>query len=53
LARFVPSIDKELKAVTADYRNVIEKDLAAFNRSHTDRGITPVVGTSERTKPSN
>ena len=47
------TIDKELKAVSADYRNVIEKDLAAFNRSLADRGITPVVGTSETTKPSN
>ena len=47
------AIDKELKAVSTDYRNVIEKDLATFNRSLADRGITPVVGVAEPAKTSN
>ena len=40
-------IDKELKAVQADYRRLVEKDLAEFNHSLADRGITPVVGASK------
>jgi hypothetical protein len=47
------SMDKELKAVSADYRNVIEKDLAAFNRSLAERGITPTVGVANPAMASN
>lgn len=36
-------IDKELKAVQAEYRGVVEKNLAEFNRSLADHGITPAV----------
>ena len=36
-------LDRELKAVQADYRGFVEKDLAEFNRSLADHGITPVA----------
>ena len=41
-------IDKELKAVEADYHSIVEKDLTAFNHSLADRGITPVLAVAEK-----
>jgi hypothetical protein len=39
-------IDKELKAVEADYRAFVAKDLSDFNRALADRGMTPPVTAS-------
>jgi photosystem II stability/assembly factor-like uncharacterized protein len=37
------SIEKELDTARADYNQVLEKDLTAFNRSLAEHGVTPVV----------
>ncbi len=36
-------IEKDLTAAKADYRNLMEKELPAFNRSLAARGVTPLV----------
>ncbi|HXW57446.1 MAG TPA: hypothetical protein VEJ67_16965 [Candidatus Cybelea sp.] len=37
------SIEKDLDTARADYNQVLEKDLTAFNRSLAERGVTPIV----------
>jgi len=37
------SIEKDLNVAKSDYRDLFEKDVPAFNRLLTERGITPLV----------
>jgi hypothetical protein len=36
-------IEKDLTAAKAEYKNLIEKDVAAFNRSLAEKGVTPLA----------
>ncbi|HUK31474.1 MAG TPA: hypothetical protein VLV89_10195 [Candidatus Acidoferrum sp.] len=38
-------IEKDLTAATADYRNLMDKDLPAFNKSLLEHGVSPLVAT--------
>jgi photosystem II stability/assembly factor-like uncharacterized protein len=37
------SIEKDLETAKSEYKNLLDKDLTAFNRSLADHGVTPVL----------